>query len=91
MTVQKSIYAIHNRDSLNFRVSDIAKVVGASIQGDPGASRDLGIHELVFDARKLWGMDPSKALFLALKGRRDGHDFLTQAYGAGVRTFLVTV
>ena len=75
---------------MNFRVSDIAKVVGASIQGDPGASRDLVIQELVFDARKLWGMDPSKALFLALKGRRDGHEFLTQAYGAGVRTFLVS-
>ncbi len=29
-------------------------------------------------------------MFLALAGRRDGHDFVMQAYGAGVRYFLVS-
>ena len=45
---------------------------------------------MVFDARKLWGLDRASAMFLALAGRRDGHEFVMQAYGSGVRYFLVS-
>lgn len=76
---------------MRLRVSDIVGVVGAQVRGGEGAN--LGAAEItamVFDARKLWGLERSSAMFLALKGLRDGHDFVGQAYGAGVRYFMVS-
>ncbi len=73
---------------MRLQVSDIVGVVGASVRGEVLAGAE--VVDLVFDARKLWGLEPSGAMFLALKGRRDGHDFVGQAYAAGVRYFLVS-
>jgi len=73
---------------VRLQVSDIVGVVGASVRGEVLAGAE--VVDLVFDARKLWGLEPSGAMFLALKGRRDGHDFVGQAYAAGVRYFLVS-
>ena len=76
-------------------ISDIVEVVGAEVRGGDAAVFAAGvgsteITSMVFDARKLWGLDRSSAMFLALAGRRDGHEFVMQAYGAGVRYFLVS-
>lgn len=50
---------------------------------------DLQIKQLATDSRSL--QDPAASLFIALTSpRRDGHQFLRQAYDAGVRAFLVT-
>ena len=73
---------------MKLRISDIVGVVGAEVRG--GGVDSTEITSMVFDARKLWGLDRSSAMFLALAGRRDGHDFVMQAYGAGVRYFLVS-
>ncbi len=73
---------------MRLQVSDIVGVVGASVRGEVLSGAE--VVDLVFDARKLWGLEPSGAMFLALKGRRDGHDFVGQAYAAGVRYFLVS-
>ena len=77
---------------MRLRVSDIVGVVGAQVQGGgvDSVSGSAEITSMVFDARKLWGLEPATALFLALSGRRDGHDFVMQAYGSGVRYFLVS-
>ena len=77
---------------VKLRVSDIVGVVGAEVQGGGvgSISSSAEITSMVFDARKLWGLDPNAAMFLALKGRRDGHEFIGQAYGSGVRYFLVS-
>ena len=49
---------------------------------------DAGIEELVIDTRKI--ADPENALFIALSTpRRDGQDFVAEAYEKGVRNFLV--
>ena len=76
-------------------ISDIVEVVGAEVRGGDAAISAAGvgsteITSMVFDARKLWGLDRASAMFLALAGRRDGHEFVMQAYGAGVRYFLVS-
>lgn len=77
---------------MRLRVSDIVGVVGAQVQGGgvDSVSGSAEITSMVIDARKLWGLEPATALFLALYGRRDGHDFVMQAYGSGVRYFLVS-
>jgi len=52
-------------------------------------SGDKKITELLIDSRKI--INPQQALFLALKGeRRDGHDFIRDAYHKGVRNFIVS-
>ena len=48
------------------------------------------ICSVVFDTRKLWSAETSSTLFVALKGVRDGHSYLGEAYRAGVRMFLVS-
>ena len=52
-------------------ISDIVEVVGAEVRGGDAAvsGADVGsteITSMVFDARKLWGLDRSSAMFLAL-------------------------
>ncbi len=48
-----------------------------------------GIEHLLTDSRKI--NDPANSLFIALKTKlRNGHDFITDAYAAGVRNFLVS-
>ena len=73
--------------------------VGSSISGEISSSPDLRKSEfitgnvicsVVFDTRKLWSAETSSTLFVALKGVRDGHSYLGEAYRAGVRTFLVS-
>lgn len=50
---------------------------------------DARVSELAFDARQI--KDPARCLFFALKGeRRDGHDFVWQAYERGVRQFVLS-
>ncbi len=48
------------------------------------------VCSVVFDTRKLWSAETSSTLFVALKGVRDGHAYLGEAYRAGVRMFLVS-
>lgn len=49
---------------------------------------DNTIDELVIDTRKI--ADPENALFIALStSRRDGHDFVEEAYEKGIRNFLL--
>lgn len=65
-------------------LADIAKVLGL------GLSHELGLRpvsELLYDTRRL--QHPDEALYAALKGNRDGHAYIEEAYHAGVRIFLV--
>lgn len=45
------------------------------------------IRHLTYDSRRI--TEPEHTLFFALSGQRDGHDFLDEAYNAGVRAFVV--
>lgn len=46
------------------------------------------IRTLLMDSRKLH--DVAFGLFFALKQRRNGHDFIPEAYHAGVRSFVIS-
>jgi alanine racemase len=50
--------------------------------------REATVSVLLTDSRRI--VNPAEALFFALSGRRDGHDFIPEAYNAGVRSFVVT-
>jgi alanine racemase len=50
--------------------------------------QDFDIQHLLTDSRKI--TFPENSLFFAIKGERhDGHDFISEAYGKGVRGFVV--
>ncbi|NCD71727.1 bifunctional UDP-N-acetylmuramoyl-tripeptide:D-alanyl-D-alanine ligase/alanine racemase [Mucilaginibacter sp. R11] len=49
--------------------------------------REATVSVLITDSRRI--INPAEALFFALSGRRDGHDFIPEAYNAGVRSFVV--
>lgn len=46
------------------------------------------ISKLVIDSRRV--IDPDGSLFFALKGQRDGHEFLKDAYANGIRNFVIS-
>ncbi|HVW97640.1 MAG TPA: bifunctional UDP-N-acetylmuramoyl-tripeptide:D-alanyl-D-alanine ligase/alanine racemase [Mucilaginibacter sp.] len=48
---------------------------------------DQMINTLLTDSRRI--SNPAGALFFALSGRRNGHEFIAAAYAAGVRNFVV--
>jgi alanine racemase len=73
---------------VKFALEDIVKVTGGRVQGS--AVAENVICSVVFDTRKLWSAETSSTLFVALKGVRDGHSYLGEAYRAGVRMFLVS-
>lgn len=68
-----------------YNIQDIATIVAVtSVElSDPSAI----INTLAYDSRKI--TDPKHALFFALNGRRDGHQYLQEAYRAGIRSFVV--
>ncbi len=58
------------------------------IEGIP-TSLPASIEHLVVDSRKI--IFPQTTLFFALRGpRRDGHDFIKEAYEKGVRHFVIS-
>ncbi len=68
----------------NYTVADVAKIIRAEATF---AEPERLVRFLVYDSRKI--TDPSHALFFALMGDRDGHDFINNAYQVGVRDFVV--
>jgi alanine racemase len=46
------------------------------------------ISRLVIDSRAV--IDPESSLFFALSAQRDGHEFIRNAYGNGIRSFVIS-
>lgn len=69
-----------------YLIEDIAEVL--KTKGVRVASPNLTIDSLAYDSRRI--NRPKQSLFFALKGLRDGHQFIAAAYRAGVRNFVVT-
>ena len=70
-----------------YAISDIRDILDARWlrQGNPAAD----IEFLLLDSRRIAA--PVRSLFFALPGQRhDGHRYLADAYGAGVRNFVVS-
>lgn len=66
-----------------YTVNEIKQVIGASGQ----VVSDSTVSILVTDSRRI--INPPASLFFALTNRRDGHQFIADAYTAGVRNFVV--
>jgi len=68
----------------NYTLEDIAEIIHADARI---SKKGRLIFLLVYDSRKI--THPSQTLFFALRGSRDGHDFLKDAYHKGIRNFVV--
>ncbi|BAU54207.1 bifunctional UDP-N-acetylmuramoyl-tripeptide:D-alanyl-D-alanine ligase/alanine racemase [Mucilaginibacter gotjawali] len=49
--------------------------------------KEYNISSLITDSRRIG--NAAEGLFFALSGRRNGHEFIAEAYAAGVRNFVV--
>ncbi|WP_428329630.1 bifunctional UDP-N-acetylmuramoyl-tripeptide:D-alanyl-D-alanine ligase/alanine racemase [Mucilaginibacter sp.] len=69
--------------SYQYTITSIQQIINA------GGSivKDQPISTLLTDSRRI--NNPTEALFFALSGRRNGHEFIAEAYAAGVRNFVV--
>jgi alanine racemase len=67
----------------SYTVTDIKQIINAT--GDVVNNETISI--LLTDSRRI--VNPAGSLFFALSGRRQGIDFIVDAYTAGVRSFVV--
>jgi alanine racemase len=66
-----------------YSINDIKQIINAT----GTITTDWTINVLVTDSRRI--INPVYSLFFALSNRRDGHQFIADAYTAGVRNFVV--
>jgi alanine racemase len=69
--------------SNQYLISEVQQIIQAG--GD--IVQDNTISTLLTDSRRI--SNPAEGLFFALSGRRNGHEFIAEAYAAGVRNFVV--
>ncbi len=68
----------------HYLISAIREIIGAK-----GAiEKDYTVSTLLTDSRRI--TNAPEGLFFALSGRRNGHEFIAEAYAQGVRNFVVT-
>ncbi len=89
--IAENIRGFQNNDEIRsemrmqrYKIKKIANVINAN---SLLANEEDSIQYLLFDSRKI--EDPSLSLFFALKGIRDGHAFILDAYKQGLRNFVV--
>ena len=68
-----------------YTISHIAEILGTIFFQQVN---DPVIRKLVIDSRTV--IDPDGSLFFALNGKRDGHEYLSDAYGNGIRNFVIS-
>jgi alanine racemase len=57
------------------------------IEAEGTIKKEYTVTTLLTDSRRI--SNASEGLFFALSGRRNGHEFIAEAYAAGVRNFVV--
>jgi alanine racemase len=67
----------------SYTINDVKQIINAT----GNIVDDATISVLLTDTRRI--SNPGISLFFALAGRRDGHEFIADAYTAGVRNFVV--
>lgn len=71
---------------IQFLLSGITKILQAEVPEN--FSGEMIINRFAIDTRKI--LSGEHTLFFALKGlKKDGHNFIAQAYNAGIRAFVV--
>lgn len=66
-----------------YSINDVKQIISAT----GTITTDCTISVLVTDSRRI--INPVYSLFFALNNRRDGHQFIADAYTTGVRNFVV--
>jgi len=69
--------------SNQYPISTIHEIIHA----EGNIVKDYNISTLITDSRRI--NNAAEGLFFALSGRRNGHEFIAEAYAAGVRNFVV--
>jgi len=69
--------------SNQYLISEVQRVIKAS----GNIVKDYTVSTLLTDSRRI--SNAPLGLFFALSGRRNGHEFIAEAYAAGVRNFVV--
>jgi alanine racemase len=69
--------------SSQYSIPQVQQIIGAS----GTIVRENNISHLLTDSRQI--SNPVESLYFALQGRRDGHEFIGEAYEHGVRNFVV--
>src|ERR1700761_3159218 len=69
--------------SNQYQISAIKDIIGAE---GTIVNEDI-VTTLLTDSRRI--TNAAEGLFFALSGRRNGHEFIAEAYAAGVRNFVV--
>jgi alanine racemase len=69
--------------SNQYQISAVKQVISA----EGAIVKDYIISTLITDSRRI--NNGEEGLFFALSGRRNGHEFIAEAYAAGVRNFVV--
>ena len=74
-----------NYINLSLTTENIASITGGLLSG----KNELEVKEIIIDSRRA-SYSGSEAAFIALSGNvRNGHDFIENAYRAGIRVFVV--
>jgi len=69
--------------SNQYSISEIQQILNAT----GTIVKDSPVNTLLTDSRRI--SNPAGGLFFALSGRRNGHEFIAEAYASGVRNFVV--
>jgi alanine racemase len=69
--------------SNQYTITQVQQIINAN----GSIIEDYTISTLLTDSRRI--STPLEGLFFALSGRRNGHEFIAEAYAAGVRNFVV--
>lgn len=70
---------------MKYTLAELTKIVGGDLIG----SGDLEMTQVLLDSRKIYL--PQKSVFVAIKStKRNGHDFVLDAYHLGLRYFLLS-
>ncbi|HOX77811.1 MAG TPA: bifunctional UDP-N-acetylmuramoyl-tripeptide:D-alanyl-D-alanine ligase/alanine racemase [Bacteroidales bacterium] len=72
---------------MEYSISEIVSIVNGNPSSSPFIERN--IRDILIDSRKL--IAPEQCLFFALKSKRnDGHHYIPELYGKGIRDFVVS-
>jgi UDP-N-acetylmuramyl pentapeptide synthase len=69
--------------SNQYSIAEVKQIINA----DGNIVKESTISTLLTDSRRISGA--AEGLFFALSARRNGHEFIAEAYAAGVRNFVV--
>lgn len=79
----KNILTFVTMLSNQYTITEVQQIISAA----GTIVRENNISILLTDSRQI--SNPTESLFFALSGRRNGHEFIAEAYNQGVRNFVV--